>query len=65
MTMSGTGSSLGKVGSKGEKQRLWQSKRHRRGGKKGRKYGRKHRNGKPHGVHGGCGCDFCRHRAWS
>lgn len=32
----------------------------RRDGKKGRKYGRKHRNGKPHHMNGGCGCEFCR-----
>jgi hypothetical protein len=32
----------------------------RRKGKKGRKYGRKNRNGKPFGVNGGCGCAFCR-----
>lgn len=31
-----------------------------RKGKKGRKFGRKHRNGKPFGMKGGCGCVNCR-----
>lgn len=29
-------------------------------GKKGRKFGRKHRNGKPFHTNGGCGCITCR-----
>ena len=32
----------------------------KREGKKGRKYGRKHRNGKPFNTNGGCGCVTCR-----
>lgn len=30
--------------------------------KRGRKIGRKHRNGKPFGMRGGCGCITCRAR---
>jgi len=29
-------------------------------GKKGQKFGRKRRNGKPFGMNGGCGCISCR-----
>lgn len=42
---------------------LLPKRKKKRDGKKGRKYGRKHRNGKPHGMNGGCGCEFCR-RLW-
>lgn len=38
-------------------------KKARKGGKSGsRKFGRKHRNGKPFNRHGGCGCITCRAR---
>lgn len=36
------------------------ARKKKREGKKGRKYGRKHRNGKPFGTRGGCGCITCR-----
>lgn len=38
------------------------SNKQRRQGKKQRKFGRKHRNGKPFGMRGGCGCETCRGR---
>lgn len=34
----------------------------KREGKKHRKIGRKHRNGRPFGMRGGCGCVTCRAR---
>lgn len=37
-------------------------KRRKKEGKKQRKFGRKYRNGKPFGMHGGCGCETCRVR---
>lgn len=40
--------------------KLERAKKRKKEGKKGRKYGRTHRNGKPHGMRGGCGCEFCR-----
>ena len=39
---------------------LKRTKQRKKEGKKGRKYGRSHRNGKPFGMKGGCGCITCR-----
>jgi hypothetical protein len=35
-------------------------RKNKREGKRHRKYGRKHRNGKPFGRGGDCGCITCR-----
>lgn len=47
----------------GQKAQRAAEKKQRKKGKNGsRKFGRKTRNGKPFGMHGGCGCITCRSR---